>query len=647
MNRLFLISLLFTSAVGCGLDGYSTYDYSYEVVTSPSLFECEYSQAFGNAAHTGCPTLPRHGLRVVASFIQDFDAPARVASQGFLQINEPATVVAGDFVVLPKVSGYHGDPADPTQTWTPQILRWKCAPHKIAPCVNHKDSTLVPTAEVSTDWKPTDAVLGSFGTFSNGYVGGYYPAIAQRSNSLYLARASGKLDRVDLNTGAVIATIDPFVGSPFANDRRTIAVGGLAIDQDSGTVYYTVTAFNAASNEFNAPVRESWLVRVKPDNTATAVPWSTIAAVPGVPASNALCSYPFGTDGGPAPSSSASVPPQLPCGKQAPVFNSPPAISPTTGKIAVFSSTHNGEGVAFLIEIDPVTLSPVRAYDTRDHLLTGCGVRETDNDDPLCSTITDGFTKHIGFDATWNEPVKIIGTDLTNSAPAYSPDGSMLCVGGYDGGFAFGGGFDARGGQVCFSTATGAIAATNQEFGWEVTPSAWAHDGGFSWLQDRQMYSDLVLGVARYSSTFDLQVESDIDPLTDPDDVDAVAVDFLDSNILFDTDGTHYATNGNGHLYSFDAAGNRLEDVVLPDDTGAPCSMEGLSSVNARDRFGRIYTSQCGRLYVVMGDIPGPATRVPSALTLNRQTAATAVARPRAARVVRNGPMFPVPPLRK
>lgn len=101
-------------------------------------------------------------------------------------------------------------------------------------------------------------------------------------------------------------------------------------------------------------------------------------------------------------------------------------------------------------------------------------------------------------DPSFNGPIRFRGPDLMDSAPSIAPNGARsIC--GYDGGFSFGGGYDARGACVAFG-ANGSYKAKNEEFGWEVTDTAWAHAGGFSYLQDRQFYSDLVLGLGQYGA---------------------------------------------------------------------------------------------------------------------------------------------------
>jgi hypothetical protein len=211
------------------------------------------------------------------------------------------------------------------------------------------------------------------------------------------------------------------------------------------------------------------------------------------------------------------------------------------------------------------------------------------------AVITAGGTVNLGNDPDFNSPVRFRGPDLMDSAPVIAPNGDRS-IGGYDGGFSFGGDYDGRGAGVVFHR-DGSFAAKNEEFWWEVTPTVWRHDGTFSYLQDRQLYSDLELSVGQYAPGQDLETISTI-----PLDLDPVAIDFLDAHIVFGPGGDRYAVNGNGHLYKF-AAGSELpvDAVELPNADGS-LGMEGLSSYFARDRAGRIYVSFAGQVTVIGSD---------------------------------------------
>lgn len=598
MNRLMCFALALTACSGARWteEEIGEVDQSTDLlVGTPATQACDYPQVFGTPAHTGlaCPMI--RGMRVVEKLLQDPDADAENAFSGFLQIHESAPLTFGDFVVVPTRGGFTDGFHRETDHYGVDVYRWSKG------VTNREvDNKLVLAWSAKTDWQPTDGILGSFGTFTNGYVMGFYPAIG--NGSLYVPARSGKLNRFDLATGSLIKSINPFAGTSFDGDERTIDINAVAVNTHNGKVYYEVIAFNAASNEFEAPVRGSWLIEVTPSNATRLVPWDQIATpAVGAPQAGDLCDFPFFVTGV-TPTSSATLPDRAACGAQRPNFNAPVAINTTNDHVVTYGSSNNADGAAMLIELD-ASLHPVLGVDTRGHLLNGCGVLAFDGDDSFCSIITDGFTKHVGFDPEYNRPVMLQGDEIMDNAPWIAPNGDVG-VGGYNGGFSFGGGFDSRGSSLVFSS-TGSIKAINMEFGWEVTPTVWPHDGTFSYVQDRNLYSNFTLGVARYSPSMKLENAGAV-PLIET----ANAIDFLDVNTLVDRDGRRYGVNGDGRVYAFDADGNLVDSVVLPGDDGEPRSMETESGYGARDRAGRAYFSYAGSVYVIDGagtDNPAPA----------------------------------------
>lgn len=583
---------------------------------------CDYPQAFGNASHTGiaCPEL--NNMTVVATIVQDPDADAENAFSGFLQIHESPPLTLGDFVVVPSKHGYVDSFDRSPEHYSVQTLRW-------VPNVSAPGALLVPAWNLDTDWQPVDGVIKSFGYVTNGYVQSFGPALA--NGSVYMPARDGKLIRADISTGHVIATINPFAGTPFNGDERTIVNNMLSVDA-AGNVLYDVVAWPTGTPNRSAQPRGSWIVRVHPNNSVELVDFATIASASiGVPQLTSLCEYRFRTGGTPAATGPDSRPPMFGCGTQRPAINSPIAIDPNTGNLVIFSLANNAQGAAFVIEASGTTFAPIRASDTRGHFLHGCGVRLADSfvggSGTSCDTITAGLTVNIGNDPDFNGPVRFLGEDLMDSAVAIAPNGDRS-IGSYDGGFSFGGGYDARGAGVVFHS-DGSFAAKNETFWWEVTPSVWRQSPlEFHYLQDRQLYSDFELTVGQYDPAENLEATNSI-PLT----FDPVAIDWLDAHIVFGPGGDRYATNGDGHLYKF-IPGRELptEAVELQNADGSVRSMETLSGYYARDRAGRIYASFAGNVYVIASSVTAPPVPRPvpratrNQLVLGRQAKVAGVA---------------------
>lgn len=564
------------------------------VGSTPEATDCTtWAQNFGTADHGGkaCPEV--HGLTLLKAIVQDQDADAE--GRGFLSVHESSPLVSGDWVIVPGKSGFISRADRSPEHWDIVAYKW-------TPSVSAPDAELLPVWKLETNWQPVDSIVRSLGFVTNGYVAQFGPAIA--NGSVYFPSAAGTVTRVDLETGANPVTINPFRGKENDGDIRSIVTNALSVAHD-GSIYYGVVAWpTSASPTVGDPTRGEWLVNVRPDNGVRVVPWDRIAAASvGVPQGSDLCEWPFGTNGTPGPTGPTSRPPRFACGKQRPAMNSPFAVD-AAGDLTVFSYSNNAQGAAYLIKVNAITLAPVWAADTRGHLTYGCGVRIMIEDSILCQILTANGTTNLGVSEDFNSPVRFRGEDLMDSAPTIAPNGDSV-IGSYDGDFSFGGFYDARGGAVVFDQ-NGAFTAKNEEFFWEVTASTLRHGSTFSYLQDRQLYSQALdgdesaLGVAQYSPAFELETRGGI-----PLDLDPPVIDWLDAHIPFGAGGDHYGVNGTGILVKFDAAGNAVDSVDLVDENGEILSMETLSGYFARDVMGRIYASYAGRVFVI-GSGNGP-----------------------------------------
>jgi outer membrane protein assembly factor BamB len=550
---------------------------------------------FGTASHGGKQCREITGGVVVARILQDDGADRLNDIVGFVQSHEGSPLVSGDYVVVPTHSGDgfltdDGSDIDRARVhWSVQTLKW-------FPSVTAPNAVLRPVWKITTDWQPVDSRVLSFGGITNGYLAQFQPVISV--DRVYFPSDHGSVTHVDLATGRNPVTIAPLAGTEFAADPRTIVNNALSVAPD-GSVWYDITA-HPLDVDGVKPVpgdlmRGSWIVQVRADDTFRIATWdSAVASAPGIPAENDLCEWPFGTNGTPffPRQGPATRAPLFECGAQRPALNAPIAFT-AVGHPVVFSYSNNAQGAAFLVEVNPATLTPIHAADTRGHALHGCGVRISIDDDAFCRALTNNGTTNLGVDPDFNTPVRFRGGDLMDNAPAVDPAGG-LTIGGYDGGFTGGGEYDARGFLVRFNSA-GQFLAVNQRHGWEDTPSTVIHsDGSWSTLQDDQLYSLFDIGVASYSPTFVLEARG-----TALLPEEANAIDFLDAHIPVDVGGTHYAVNGDGHLYKFAADGTLLHTVELTGDDGKVRSIETLSGYFARDKAGRIYPSYGGSVYVI------------------------------------------------
>lgn len=560
------------------------------VSTPPGVGEasCDYPQNFGTTAHTGKVCRGLHGLEVLTPIPQDITAKITNAADGFLQIHEPAPLTSGNFLAFGTHAAGNLDDPDDRSLDVSGVEIWRWSPSVTAP-----DAHLVHVASVPSSWQSVDAAVRSFGYVTNGYM--QQVPVAFAANALLVPQSSGRFARVNPSTGSTISTVDPFIGTPFSGDARLTTAGGLTVAAD-GTVYYTAVAWPLDPVRLGTDFRGAWLVRISPSGTSTIVPWTQIAsAAVGIPQRNDNCVWPFGTGGTPGPTGPDSQPPLFHCGLQRPEMNAAIAIRPTDGHLIAYSAANNNIWDGWLIDVDPATLTSVRAYSTRERFLEGCGVRtpltgSIDFGDD-CNVITAGGTTHIGFAGDFNRPQSFRGDGIMDNYPFCTALGDCG-IGGYIFGFFGDGEEDARGTIVMFH-ADGSVARINRDYGWEVTPSV---DAQGRFHQDHVVLSQLDSQAAIYDgASFDLLLKSNI-----PIDFNANAVDLLDTQIPLDTEGRSYAVDANGHLYQMDSNGVVVDFVTLIDpDTGDALSMDGLSSYFAWDRGGHLILSYAGWIWPI------------------------------------------------
>lgn len=589
-----LVAVFGFQATGCdrpAADGSSEQEADSGPVAAPTAVgesNCDYPQTFGGTTHTGKLCQSLHGLQVLSTLRQDPTAKATNAFDGFLQIHEGAPLTSGNFLAFAThIAGNLANPDDRSlDVAGVDLWRW-------VPSVTAVDAQLVHVAAIPSTWQSVDGAVASFGFVTNGYM--QQTPLAFSRGALYVPMASARFAKVNPSTGSTLSTIDPFAGTPFSGDPQLTTAGGLTVAAD-GTLYYTAVAWPTGDVFLGEDFRGAWLVRISPDGTSRIVPWTQIAtSAVGIPQRNDLCTWPFGTAGTPDPTGPDSQPPRFHCGLQRPGENAAAAIRPTDGHLILDSAANNNIWEKWLIDVDPATLTPVRAYSVRNLFLEGCGVRtpllgSVDFGD-VCNVITAGGTTHLGFAGDFNQPQSFRGDGIMDNHPFCTLAGDCG-IGGYIFGFFGDGEEDARGTIAMFRT-DGTIARINRDYGWEVTPSV---DALGRFHQDHIVLSQFDSQAAVYDGdSFDLISKSNV-----PVDFGANAIDMLDTQIPLDTDGHSYALDANGHLYQMDAAGTVVDLVSLIDpDTGSVLSMDGLSSYLHRDRAGHVIFDYAGWIWVV------------------------------------------------
>lgn len=585
--RVHTISVVLLGMLGCTSEGEVTEAQGLQAIGSANSWE----QVFGNGSHTGKTfASPLTGMRVSNVVIQDEDAEAVNDFNGFLLQHESSPLTSGEFVVVPGSSGFDPEDFDTnTKRYNVQVLR-------------KAGESLTPVWKTSTNWVPVDGRFNGW-IVTNGYVPQFQPAIS--AGDLWMPISRGGVARLNLATGRPATTYQPFAGTAFDTDA-TIVSNALSVSADGSVWYTAITYPELIQFGRRHVVRGSFLVRISLSGQVTVRDWSTIAtAAIGVAQENDNCKQEF------EPTSGTQPAPSTPCGLQRPAQNSAVTFRPN-GNPIVYSLGINETRAGYLIELDAATLNPIASASMRGHLRTGCGIRLFAENGWPCFADTP-----LGFDPGYNDFVAYRGQNIHDGSPVVDPDGGVS-ISGYDGGFTFGGDFDARGSILRFGTPLNGrlpLLSKNEAYGWEVTPSVrLASDGTWSFYQDFNLYSDLDLRIAKLSPEYTVQTSGAIGL-----DFDRVAIDWLDAHIPIDRDGNFYATNGMGVLVKFSPNGTPVGHVVLPEADGAgQRSMETLSGYYAWGQDGTLYASYAGNVYAIQSgigpDVPPPAMTPSSSL---------------------------------
>jgi hypothetical protein len=537
---------------------------------------CDSTQIFGNPQHTGasCGELAPAGMRIAGTAVVDPDAERAAGDRGFYSVHQGVALTRGSWAYLPKSRGYTGQFSKATKTWSVEARRWR-------------DGVWVKQWETDSPWRAVDTITNTF-DITNRYEQLFQPVLA--NGSLYMPGASGQLIRIDPTTGSIVATVNPLVGTAFSGDPRTVVWSALA--EHSGSIYYTVQAVGG----FSIP-RDSWLVRVNPQNQATLVTWASLT-----PASlgfgqflDRQCDQDFGNGANrfPWPPSPTASPPPGDCGGQTPAINAAPAFT-SDGKIILTTTESYAIKNAAMIAVDERTLRPQTVYSLRQNFLDDCGVftqfTESTADNPA-EIFRCRLGTTIGVDRTTNHPVSGREFGIMEASPVVLPNGDV-CTGSYSGGYN-----NDVGHLSCFDGTKGDLKATYR-YGWETTPAVRTLPGGdFELVIDDSSTTDGTdingeFAVSRLTPGLALKART-----VTANDSGVAANALLDGQAGIDGAGNVYALNGQGVLYRISPSGIVLDRLSLG------VSVDALSSESSWgiDDGGNaiLYISYAGTMYAI------------------------------------------------
>jgi outer membrane protein assembly factor BamB len=498
-------------------------------------------------------------------------------------------LVVGDDVYVPVKSGTYVSCSPPgsgtpspcgvenwqSQVWGEQHLVWQ-------------GSQLVPAgAPMQSDWKPPpNAGTAPSGVSLQGWEPLFHPVVS--GSFLWMPGGGGSALQFDRQTGQLVQRVDPFADA-------TVYVAGPLTATSSGDVLYSAIRLDP-QDPWGDYDPDAFLVRVR-GGVATNVAWSTL--VPGAPnplGANCQGTYRVNPRTQPlpllTPTGDVQPAPSVRCGIQRPALNAAPAIG-ADGTIFVASRSHRLPRYAYVVAVNPADLTPRWAASLRDVLDDGCGVLvPADNTPGNCvSTVPRGVDP-----ATGTKPAGFI-SDQGSSSPVALPDGGVIfgALTGYNGGrghlFKFG-----RDGSV----------AGNYEFGWDITPAVFPHDGTYSIvLKDNhyatsgpyyitQLSADLHVEW-RYASSNTQSCARQANGEISCQNDHPGGFEWCINSVAVDRDGVVYANSEDGNLYAIGPGGVFKSRVFLDRALGAAYTP---ISVDAK---GRIYAQNAGKIYAFSG----------------------------------------------
>jgi hypothetical protein len=424
-----------------------------------------------------------------------------------------------------------------------------------------------------TDWKPVPTDLTNWESVLQ-------PAIS--GHDIYVPGLGGTLHRVATETGVSEGRVNPFSDV----DPTRYVAGGVGVGPD-GSLFYNVIDL---SSNVGDDVEGSWLVKVIHEGDASRVPVSTL--VTGAPSATDDCQTRFAFDERPWPPTPTSVPPTEDCGSQRAAINAVPAVA-EDGTVYTLSRAHASERYAYLVAVNP-DLTRKWSMSFRGILNDGCGVLVPIDD--AIGNCRSGAAH--GIDPATNDQPAGNVPDQGTASPVVLPDGNVLV--GTQSGYNYGRG------HIFKVNPNGEVLAT-YDFGWDITPAVFEHDGTYSIVLKDNHYSSPD-GTAFYDvTTLDANLvpewsyranntESCVRQPTG--EVECVedhpeGFEWCVNQPAIDVDGTAYLNGEDGVLYAFDREGHVLGEAFLDTALGAAYTPLSIGP------DGVIYTQNNGVLFAV------------------------------------------------
>lgn len=543
-----------------------------------------------NPQHTGEVDFNGQNLnRLIQDIVYDpFVAQEQAETGGDLLVHYQAPLIDGNDVYMEfKAGNFTHTQNWESQDWLEKRLSWQ-------------NGQLVQIWSFTSDWKPVPFASHTSGNGPT-WEPVFHPVLA--NDALYVPAAGGTVAKLNTSNGTVAAAINPFGAT---KDKNTFVAGPLTADKN-GNVYY-----NAIKLDNNKPwdddVVDSWLVKIAPNGTSSTVRFATLTA--NAPAGTDPCLVGFSSALLPWPPSPDAVPTTVPCGSQRPGLNVAPAIA-GDGTIYTVSRAQFVTRYNYIIAVNP-NLTLKWNASLRDRLNDGCGVLLPIGGPGGCRP-----GAHLGVDPEINGsgPGRVL--DDGSSSPIVAPDGSVI-LGAYTR-YNW-----AQGHLMKFSSAGQFQGA--YEFGWDITPGIYSHDGTYSIVTKDNHYGEVgsycgveafcpsdrtathptypeayfitqlnsSMGVEwKYRNTNTLSCSRDANGNVTCVSDHPNGFEWCVNAMVIDRNGVVYANNEDGNLFAINQGGTLKQKLFQQLALGAAYTPASL----ARD--GKIYSQNAGHLFVI------------------------------------------------
>jgi hypothetical protein len=553
---------------------------------------CDWTQWGGDATHRGvsCSVGQSLSKSLFQTVFDPFTDEEQTDAFGDLLAHYQSPLLAGDDVYMELKGGTFTPCRDPdtgaiatptcyqSQTWGEQYFHWE-------------NGQLVQKWTFPSDWKPETADLAPWEPVFHAAIHG---------DELYVPGFGGTVYKVNRKTGAQEKQINPF-GNTI--DGTIYVAGPLTIDS-SGNVYYNAVKLDATDPVTN-DVGGAWLVKITPQDVASTVTFATL--VPDAPAGEScLGTFVSQHDDGmghivgdplPWPPAADAVPAAVNCGGQRPGINAAPAVG-DDGTIFTVSRAHHVGRYSYVVAVNP-NLTPKWHRSLRDYLNDGCGVTVLMNGPSNSSTRRCRYGTTVGVEPSTNQRPAGVVNDTSSSSPVALPDGGVLygSLTGYNG---------SRG-HLFKISASGSVQGS-YDFGWDVTPAVWSHDGTYSIITKDNHYGfyyDMTQLDASLMPEWKLRSTNPQDCSRDDQGNVHCVVDPASSEAqlggfewcvnapVVDPYGNVFANSEDGRVYSITQGGLERAHLFLLASIGAAYTPLSI------DAAGRIYSLNLGTMTVI------------------------------------------------